>query len=83
MLAASFWSLLQPAIDLAAASKEAGGLDMKNHSYIPAAAGLFLGALFIIAADHLFPEQVGLYDCSNYFLPPRNLHDSLLPCRTL
>ncbi len=66
MLAASFWSLLQPAIDLAAASKESGGLDMKNHSYIPAAAGLFLGALFIIAADHLFPEQVGPYDCFNY-----------------
>lgn len=59
MLAASYWSLLQPAIDLA---KEAEGSQASdsgaNFSYIPATIGLLAGALFIIVADYFFPERV-------------------------
>ncbi len=57
MLAASFWSLLQPAIDLAQADEDDGGLQLKNLAFVPAAIGLALGAGFIILADRYFPEQ--------------------------
>ncbi|VDO10078.1 unnamed protein product [Rodentolepis nana] len=52
MLAASFWSLLQPAIDLAQEADSATSL-----SYMPAAIGLLTGALFIIVSDYFFPEH--------------------------
>ncbi|KAM7542368.1 hypothetical protein Aperf_G00000018315 [Anoplocephala perfoliata] len=58
MLAASFWSLLQPAIDLAKEAEGSGASDsVSNFSYIPATVGLLTGALFIIAADYFFPER--------------------------
>jgi len=52
MLAASYWSLLAPSIEMA---KENG---YESFSYIPAACGFFLGALFVYAADKLLPETV-------------------------
>ena len=57
MVAASFWSLLEPAIDLA---KEAESANPSSGvpSYLPPAVGLMTGALFIILADLFFPEHV-------------------------
>ncbi|VDL89454.1 unnamed protein product [Schistocephalus solidus] len=65
MLAASFWSLLQPAITLAEAGLEQGGLAMGRLSFLPAAIGFAVGALFILIADILFPEQ-------NMLVPPKS-----------
>jgi len=48
MLAASFWSLLSPAIDLAAAQ----GVP----SWLPAASGLVLGGLFLRLMDAVLPH---------------------------
>lgn len=59
MLAASFWSLLQPAIDLAQKAEGIQDSDsVANLSYMPASIGLLTGALFIIVADYFFPEHV-------------------------
>ncbi|HVS14776.1 MAG TPA: ZIP family metal transporter [Thermoanaerobaculia bacterium] len=49
MIAASYWSLLAPAIDLA----EAEG---RVASWVPAASGFLAGALCIAAADRLLPH---------------------------
>nr|CDS26626.1 zinc transporter ZIP11 [Hymenolepis microstoma] len=58
MLAASFWSLLQPAIDLAQeAERIQGSNSFTSLSYMPAAIGLLTGALFIIVANYFFPEH--------------------------
>ena len=46
MLAASYWSLLAPAIELAEDSKIYG-----NHVYFPVAVGFALGAFFVYFAD--------------------------------
>ncbi|MEG0913886.1 MAG: ZIP family metal transporter [Oscillospiraceae bacterium] len=48
MIAASVWSLLIPAIDMA----EAGG----GIGWIPAAGGFILGALFLLALDGIMPH---------------------------
>jgi ZIP family zinc transporter len=48
MLAASYWSLLAPAISLA----RRGGLP----AWLPAAAGLLAGGLFLFAADRILPH---------------------------
>ncbi|VDM17455.1 unnamed protein product [Hydatigera taeniaeformis] len=58
MLAASFWSLLQPAIDLAKTVDRVKSADsMGSVCYLPAAVGLLAGAAFIILVDYFFPEQ--------------------------
>lgn len=49
MIAASIWSLLIPALE---ESKELGKL-----SFIPPAVGFLLGALFLVAIDHLVPHM--------------------------
>jgi len=49
MIAASFWSLLVPAIDMAAAR---GG----PPSWLPAAIGIALGGVFLRLADHFVPH---------------------------
>lgn len=62
MLAASFWSLLLPAIDLAKTVDEAKSTDsMGSVCYFPAAVGLLTGAIFIILVDYFFPEQVCVF----------------------
>lgn len=48
MIAASFWSLLQPAINMAEQQGVAG--------WIPAVAGFLLGAGFLRLADHFLPH---------------------------
>ncbi|KAM4663862.1 zinc transporter ZIP11 isoform 2-T3 [Discoglossus pictus] len=50
MLAASYWSLLAPAIEMAETSGKYG-----SFSFIPAAVGFSLGALFVYLADQLLP----------------------------
>lgn len=49
MAAASFWSLLAPAIEI---SKE----NMGNLAFIPVAIGFALGALFVHLSDNLIPR---------------------------
>ena len=48
MTAASVWSLLIPAIDRSA--------DLGTWSFVPAAAGFWLGILFLLALDHMIPH---------------------------
>lgn len=54
MLAASYWSLLSPALDLA--EKQGWG----KGSCIPVSIGLVLGAGFVLLADLLLPDTVTL-----------------------
>lgn len=49
MVAASVWSLIIPAIELSA--------DMERMSWLPAAIGIILGMLFLLALDSLVPHQ--------------------------
>uniref|UniRef100_A0A8C0TXX6 Solute carrier family 39 member 11 n=1 Tax=Cyanistes caeruleus TaxID=156563 RepID=A0A8C0TXX6_CYACU len=53
MLAASYWSLLAPAIELAEESGAFGAF-----SFFPVAAGFALGAAFVYGADLLMPVLV-------------------------
>lgn len=53
MLAASYWSLLAPAIELAERSGTFGAF-----SFFPVAAGFVLGAAFVYGADLLLPALV-------------------------
>ncbi|XP_054287495.1 zinc transporter ZIP11-like [Macrosteles quadrilineatus] len=48
MMAASYWSLLAPAIEMAEDSKQYG-----DFAFLPAAIGFFLGSLFVYASDVL------------------------------
>lgn len=48
MVAASFWSLLAPAIELAEASGTYG-----NYSFIPVAIGFLMGSIFVYAIDKI------------------------------
>ena len=49
MLAASYWSLLEPAIEMAEQSGSYG--DNGAYAFVPAAVGFFLGGGFVYAAD--------------------------------
>ena len=51
MLAASYWSLLAPAIEMAENSGMYGASG--EYSFIPVAIGLFFGALFVYGADEI------------------------------
>lgn len=59
MLAASYWSLLAPAIQLASESGDYG-LD-GEFAFVPVAIGLAAGAGFVFCADWIMPWLVG--DC--------------------
>ena len=48
MVAASVWSLLIPAMDQAA--------DMGSWAFVPAAAGFWIGILFLLLLDHVIPH---------------------------
>ena len=54
MLAASYWSLLAPAIELAQSSGSYGADG--QWAFVPAAIGFLLGALFVYGADILMPD---------------------------
>lgn len=51
MTAASFWSLLSPAIEQASESKIYG--EKGEYAFVPVAFGFLLGSLFVYAADKL------------------------------
>ncbi|KAA0187191.1 hypothetical protein HAZT_HAZT011941, partial [Hyalella azteca] len=51
MTAASFWSLLAPAIEMAEESKLYGSTG--EYAFIPVACGFLLGGAFVFLADHL------------------------------
>lgn len=53
MLAASYWSLLAPAIDMAEDSGKYG-----SFAFLPVAVGFTLGAAFVYFADLLLPMLV-------------------------
>ena len=53
MLAASYWSLLAPAIDMAAESPTYG----EQFAFIPVAIGFFLGAVFVYGKYSDFPRN--------------------------
>lgn len=53
MLAASYWSLLQPAIDIATDSGEYGSNG--EFVFIPVAVGFFMGAVFVFITDFYLP----------------------------
>lgn len=77
MLAASYWSLLAPAIEMV---EEAGNFGA--FAFIPVAVGFTLGAAFVYFADLLLPVLVStcLALC---FLLPRGLWGSRAPCSLL
>jgi zinc transporter, ZIP family len=52
MVAASYWSLLAPAIEMA----EASGLYGEKWAFVPAAIGFALGALFLYFLDKIIPH---------------------------
>lgn len=56
MLAASYWSLLAPAIEMA---KQSGSYGSNGElAFIPVAVGFALGALFVYGADVMLPFLV-------------------------
>ena len=54
MIAASFWSLLNPAIEFVEKQSEAGMTNLP--SFLPPAIGFFLGALFLYLLDKKIPH---------------------------
>uniref|UniRef100_A0A8C5UAJ1 Zinc transporter ZIP11 n=1 Tax=Malurus cyaneus samueli TaxID=2593467 RepID=A0A8C5UAJ1_9PASS len=83
MLAASYWSLLAPAIEMAEESGTFGAF-----SFFPVAAGFALGAAFVYGADTCSPSvSVGNWETGHYLLmKPYQPHSprsrpALLSCR--
>lgn len=58
MLAASYWSLLDPAVEMAEQSQSYGANG--EYAFIPVAIGFFLGAAFVYAAD-LLMDRLGVH----------------------
>ncbi len=54
MTAASFWSLLLPAVEIAHANFDGN----KKLACIPITLGFLLGALFVYLTDYILPENV-------------------------
>jgi len=59
MIAASYWSLLDPAIETAKSSQLYGAEG--EYAFIPVAIGFMLGAGFVYAADKFLPSMVGVF----------------------
>ena len=60
MTAASYWSLLAPAIEMAEVSGVYG--DRGQWAFIPVAVGFTLGAVFVYGADTIMPYLVSERD---------------------
>lgn len=58
MTAASYWSLLSPAIEMAEESKMYG--EEGQYAFVPVCIGFLLGALFVYGADLLI-SKLGLH----------------------
>lgn len=56
MLAASYWSLLAPAVEMATSSGGYGAF-----AFLPVAVGFSLGAAFVYVADLLLPHLVSKF----------------------
>lgn len=56
MLAASYWSLLAPAIEMAETSGSYG--EGGKFVFVPVSIGFILGAVFVYGADKLMPLLV-------------------------
>ena len=65
MTAASYWSLLSPAIDAATQSGSYG--EDGQWAFIPVALGFALGALFVYGADILMPWLVSGHKVDTIF----------------
>lgn len=61
MTAASYWSLLSPAIEMAEQSKVYG--EEGEYAFIPVSIGFLLGAIFVFGADVLI-SKMGLHSTS-------------------
>src|SRR5690606_2347385 len=70
MIAASFWSLLNPAIEMAAKTA--------TPSWIPASTGFMLGGLFIWGLDRIIPHLHIDFPKKEAEGPKTNLHKSAL-----
>jgi zinc transporter 11 len=57
MTAASYWSLLNPAIEMAELSGNYG--EKGEWAFVPVAIGFTLGAMFVFGADYVLPYLVG------------------------
>jgi len=69
MVAASIWSLIMPAVEMAEEQNVIG--------WVPAAGGFLLGALFLLALDHIIPHlHLGQKDAEG--LPSHNKRTTLL-----
>ena len=55
-MAASYWSLLDPALEYAQQSGYYG--DRGQWSFVPVVIGFVLGAIFVYATDLLMPQMV-------------------------
>lgn len=58
MIAASFWSLLAPAIELAESSGDYGSDG--RFAFVPVAIGFLLGAVFVYATDRVSYQSLSL-----------------------
>lgn len=58
MLAASYWSLLAPAIEMAEISGRYG--KDGRFAFVPVSVGFILGAVFVYGADKIMPFLVNL-----------------------
>ena len=58
MTAASYWSLLAPAIEMAEQSGSYG--ENGQWAFVPVAVGFAIGAVFVFAADKFLPLLVGI-----------------------
>ena len=56
MTAASYWSLLAPAIEMASSSSAYGAKG--EYAFIPVSVGFLLGALFVYGSDHFLTVMV-------------------------
>ena len=63
MLAASFWSLLEPAVELASQNETYG----ESYKWIPPTVGFLAGALFIVACDRII-SAFGIGDEDEFLL---------------
>lgn len=65
MLAASYWSLLAPAIEMAEESGKYGAF-----AFLPVAVGFVLGAAFVYFADLMMPFMVSglFFDMDDFIL---------------
>lgn len=71
MIAASFWSLLVPAIEMAEAQGDVPG-------WVPAAVGIVLGGVFLRVADHFVPHLHPGLPIEESEGPETSLHRSTL-----